>query len=113
MKYPASHAERRCAQCRGPMVMLSRKFSAPNSKDLAQWAKVKFLIEHGFRFYSVYEPHESGGMVRVAYPKTLREAEGFVVRYQAEAKRQMPNHAFNPDALARAGYIKHVGPNEF
>lgn len=82
--------------------MLSRKFSAPDSKDLAQWAKVKFLIEHGFRFYSVYEPHQGGGMIRVDYPKTLSEAEDFVVRFSAESKRQLPNHSFNSDALAHA-----------
>ena len=83
--------------------MLSRKFSAPKSKDLDQWAKVKFLVEHGFRFYSVYEPHESGGRIRVEYPKTLREADAFVKRFQSEARRQMPNHSFNADALTRAG----------
>jgi hypothetical protein len=83
--------------------MLSRKFSAPKSKDLAQWAMVKFLVDHGFRFYPVYEPSECGGMVRVAYPKTLREAEEFVVRYSSQSRRLLPSHLFNPDALKRAG----------
>ena len=84
------------------MVMLSRKFSAPRSKDVAQWAIVQFVVNHGFRYYSVYEPSECGGMVRVAYPKTLREAAEFVVRYSAEARRQNPNHSFTPDASKSA-----------
>jgi len=61
--------------------------SAPKSKDLAQWAKVRFLVEHGFRFHTVYALHESGGKIRVEYPKTLREAEEFVERFSAEARR--------------------------
>ena len=58
--------------------MLSRKFSAPRSSDLAQWKKVQFLVEQGFRFYSVYEPLVTGGMQRVRYPATLSEAREFV-----------------------------------
>lgn len=76
-KYPAATDGRYCPQCRSTMVMLSRKFSAPRSKDKAQWEKVRFLIEHGFRFYAVYEPL-CGGMNTVRYPATLDEAKKFV-----------------------------------
>jgi hypothetical protein len=64
------------------MIMLSRKFSAPASRDKKQWEKVQFLVEHGFKFYSVYELLSDGVYQRVRYPETLQEAKEFVVRYQ-------------------------------
>lgn len=72
------------------MVMLSRKFSAPKCKDLAQWAKVRFLVEHGFRFYPVYDPR-AGGILTVKYPNTLEEAKWFVQRYTSQQARQCAN----------------------
>ena len=63
------------------MTMLSRKFSAPASRDKQQWQKVQYLVEHGFRFYPVYEPLPSGGQQRVKYPETLQEAKEFVARH--------------------------------
>lgn len=59
------------------MTQLSRKFKAPKRSDAAQWKKVQFLVEHGFRFYTVYELTEHGAN-RIAYPKTLEEAREFV-----------------------------------
>ena len=82
-KYPVTTSERHCPQCGGVMVMLSRKFSAPRCKDLVQWEKVRFLIEHGFRFYSVYEP-SCEGMIAVRYPATLAEAKTFVQRFSPQ-----------------------------
>jgi hypothetical protein len=58
------------------MEMLSRKFSAPKSKDVAQWQKVQFLVAHGFRFQPAYR---IGGDSQTAqYPATLEEARTFV-----------------------------------
>lgn len=62
--------------------MLSRKFSAPKTNDQQQWLKVQYLVENGFRFYSVYEPTPSGGRQRVKYPETLQEAVDFVIRFK-------------------------------
>jgi hypothetical protein len=76
-KKPVSPSVRTCSTCTGTLTQLSRKFKAPKTSDLAQWAKVKFLIEHGFLFYSVYE-RVGISEVRVAYPKTLQEARDFV-----------------------------------
>lgn len=78
-KYPAREAPRICPQCGKQTERLSRKFSAPTSKNIAQWKKVQYLVEHGFRFYSVYERPELGG-ARVQYPSTLVEAKAFVDR---------------------------------
>ncbi len=81
-KQPVSSTLRKCPSCRQPMIMLSRKFSAPASRDKKQWEKVQFLVEHGFKFYSVYELLSDGVYQRVRYPETLQEAKEFVVRYQ-------------------------------
>jgi len=67
------------------MEMLSRKFSAPKSADVAQWKKVQFLVKHGFRFYSVYRNVASGTKQSVRYPTTLEEAKGFVVAFRDQA----------------------------
>lgn len=83
-KYPPVSGARVCPQCQRPMEMLSRKFSAPKSKDLDQWAKVEYLVSRGFRFYTAYVPHESGGRIAVKYPDTLKEAEDFVARVGAQ-----------------------------
>lgn len=76
-KKPARSEPRLCPQCAGALTRLSRKFKAPKSSDLPQWEKVKFLVEHGFLFYSVYE-RIGVGEVRVPYPRTLEEAREFV-----------------------------------
>jgi hypothetical protein len=64
---------RKCPQCGGSAVLLSRKFKAPPKGNIAQWEKVRFLVEHGFLFQSVGAP----------YPRTLRAAREFVKRHGA------------------------------
>jgi hypothetical protein len=66
------------------MFQLSRKFKAPRAADAAQWAKVEFLVAHGFSFYSVYE-RIGVGERRVQYPETLAEAREFVKGRKREA----------------------------
>ena len=94
-KLPASASSRICPQCRKPMEMLSRKFAAPKSKDVAQWQKVRFLVEHGFRFYSVYEQTEDGGKRVVRYPVTLEEARLFVQTYGSQYQTQKAPHSMS------------------
>lgn len=97
-KLPVALHDRHCPQCAGTMIMLSRKFSAPKCKDLAQRAKVRFLIERGFRFYPVYDPC-AGGMLTAKYPDTLEEAKNFVQRYASKREQQCakpPPPAFDP-----------------
>lgn len=84
-KKPSTDEARVCPDCGGNLIELSRKFSAPKSSDTKQWQKVQFLVEHGFLFQSVYEQREDGGHYKVAYPKTIKEAEEFVVLYKSQA----------------------------
>lgn len=66
-----------CPQCAGPAVRLSRKFKPPARTDTAQWAKVKALVDAGFRFESMH------GYAQ--YPATLGEVDAFLRKYGNEA----------------------------
>jgi hypothetical protein len=66
------------------MIALNRKFSPPRSSDVDQWKKIEFLIEHGFRFQSVYEIINGGGAIRIKYPKTLAEAKELVEKLKSK-----------------------------
>lgn len=72
--------ERTCPHCGGPAHNLGRHFKAPAADDRAQWAKVRFLVEHGFPFQHVYDP--AHGRRPVPYPETLKEARAFVQQYR-------------------------------
>jgi hypothetical protein len=65
--------------------MVDQKFAAPKMADVAQWQKVRYLIDHGFFFQSVYIPIGPGVSLRVKYPKTLAEAKRFVIEHQVQA----------------------------
>ena len=72
--------ERECPHCGGSAIRLSRQFKAPPSSDLAQWRKVKSLVDAGFTFASIYE-WRGDRHVRVRYPDTMREVSEFIRRY--------------------------------
>jgi hypothetical protein len=71
---PPADVPRKCPDCGGPTVQLSRKFKAPRKDDLAAWRVVEYLVRCGFTYRPIYL--ESGELV--AFPGTLREAESFV-----------------------------------
>jgi len=75
-----------CPECGEAAVNLGRHFKAPRRSDARQWAKVRFLVEHGFRFQKI----RTGPSHRdtVPYPNTLEEAKGFVIKYQRHAFSQ-------------------------
>lgn len=68
---------RKCPDCGGATVRLSRKFKAPKRGDLQAWRVVAYVVRSGFRYQPIYL--ENGELV--AYPRTLREAEAFVRRH--------------------------------
>lgn len=76
-----------CPECGGALIEVSRKFSAPKSTDKPQWEKVRFLVEKGFIFQPVYERREDNGNHKVPYPKTLKEAHEFVVKFKDQAAK--------------------------
>jgi hypothetical protein len=68
---------RPCPLCGQPAAWVNRKFKAPKATDVAQWEKVRLLIEHGFLFHSF----------GVRYPETLEEARTWVKQWSANAIR--------------------------
>ncbi len=82
-KFPARAATRVCPQCKGPMVRLSRKFSAPKSSDIDQWQKVHYLVENGFLFYPIQEMIAPNASIRAEYPRTLSEAKLFIEKFRS------------------------------
>lgn len=69
-----------CPQCAGPAFNLGRHFKPPKKDDTAQWEKVRFLFEHGFRFQKIRTG--PGHHDTVPYPKTMKEAKTFVEKYR-------------------------------
>ena len=61
-----------CPECGGDSFNCGRHFKAPKQADVRQWEKIKYLLEHGFRFQKIGVP----------YPETLKEAKEFVIKYR-------------------------------
>ena len=72
-----------CPDCGGVAHNFGRHFKAPKKTDQKQWEKVHFLFEHGFRFQKVRVKRNS--TESVPYPKTMKEAKEFVVKYKEYA----------------------------
>ena len=87
---PHSKLVRVCPQCAAPMVILGRKFHTPRLNDREQWKKVELLVNHGFRFESVYRATEFGGKVAVPYPRRLSEVPTFVAEFRGQALQPEP-----------------------
>ena len=63
---------------------MDMRFRPPKKSDDRQWAKVRFLVEHGFFFQRVYLK-DGAIWYREAYPKNMNEAKEFVVRFKDQA----------------------------
>jgi len=84
MKYDPEVFYRKCPRCGDWALDLGRNFKPPKSSDKAQWAKVEFLVQHGFVFQKIYREAD-GGFLQVRYPETLAEAKEFVEHYADQA----------------------------
>jgi predicted RNA-binding Zn-ribbon protein involved in translation (DUF1610 family) len=71
-------ADKKCPNCGGVAIGLSRKFKPPLRSDAAQWKKVEYLVAHGFRFFSQRDLRTGA---TTPYPATLAEARIFVRRF--------------------------------
>jgi hypothetical protein len=72
-----------CPECGGSSYNVGRHFKPPNKSDKQQWEKVAYLLEHGFHFQKIHD-QEHGGQ-NVPYPKTLKDAKEFVLKYKRYA----------------------------
>jgi hypothetical protein len=68
--------------CGGPAEEVHCRFKAPPASKIAQWKKVRYLIEHGFRFQTLGADGKN-----VRYPATLKEAEVWVKNWAHRAIR--------------------------
>src|SRR5215210_4442370 len=68
-----------CPLCGKPALVLHPNFKPPRASNSKQWDKVRYLVEHGFRFKPIWDPEAEKA---VPYPKTLREAIAWVARWK-------------------------------
>lgn len=76
----------KCPVCENDTINLGRNFKPPKKTDSSQWAKVKYLVDHGFVFQKVRL--ERNSYESVPYPKTLSEAKEFVIKYRKWAVKR-------------------------
>ena len=69
--------------------MLDRKFKPPPRDDLAAWSVVRRLVAAGFRYSSIYEADERGGMTLVPnpYPTRAADVDAFITRFRRHRRR--------------------------
>ena len=72
-----------CPDCSGKAYNFGRHFKAPKKSDKKQWAKIRYLFEHGFRFQKIRLNKNS--FESVPYPETLSQAKEFVKKYKDHA----------------------------
>jgi hypothetical protein len=71
---------KRCPHCGKDCILLSRNFKAPRMGDKAQWGKVEFLVNQGFRFFS----HPLGSDGCHVPLDTMEQAKEFISNYRKE-----------------------------
>ena len=91
----------KCPICKQRTIVLHENFKAPRSNNHKQWAKVRLLVESGFRFRPIWD-EEAGE--RIPYPETLRDAVDWVKRWKyLAATRGGPSVAEPSDGADRSG----------
>lgn len=70
---------RPCPVCGKPAIGLHPNFKAPRATNVKQWAKVRLLVENGFRFRPIWDPVKSAP---IPYPETLRDAGPWIALYK-------------------------------
>jgi predicted RNA-binding Zn-ribbon protein involved in translation (DUF1610 family) len=78
-----NHQTNPCPGCGNELITLHSRFKVPRASDVKQWEKVRYLVQHGFRFRPIWD--ESAGKV-VKYPATLREAIEWVEKWKSLAE---------------------------
>ena len=73
----------KCPECGGDAHNFGRHFKSPKKMDKKQWAKIRFLFEHGFRFQKIRP--DSCAEESIPYPKSSEEAKEFIVKYKQYA----------------------------
>lgn len=75
---------RKCPHCGGQALRMDVRFRSPKISDDKQWAKVRYLAEHGFVYQKVYRKN-GDAWSREAYPDNLEQAREFVRQFSDQA----------------------------
>jgi len=70
-----------CPECGQLSYNYGRHFKPPKKSDKKQWAKVRFLFEHGFRYQKIRNNPDDYYETE-PYPDTLQQAKEFVIKFQ-------------------------------
>ncbi|MBW4533462.1 MAG: hypothetical protein KME09_05945 [Pleurocapsa minor HA4230-MV1] len=76
----------KCPNCGDNAHNFGRHFKAPKSTDKKQWEKIRFLFDNGFIFQKIRIGSSHHDIV--TYPKTLKDAKNFVIKYKKYALNQ-------------------------
>lgn len=71
-----------CPECGDRTIRYDHKFRVPKKSDDSEWKKIEFLRDHGFYFQRVYDIIEQAVYRYAFYPKDLKEAKEFVIKYK-------------------------------
>ena len=100
---------RPCPVCGKPATGLHPDFKPPRTSNVKQWAKVRLLVEAGFRFRPIWDAEKEKS---IPYPETLRDAGPWIERFKnlpvtrggpAVAE---PNAAMDRGRATRAGKVR-------
>jgi hypothetical protein len=73
---------KKCPDCGGVTVGLSRNFKAPPRRSHAEWKVVEYLVAHGIRYFPIYDK-VTRHRIHDPYPRTMRAAQKLVRGYVA------------------------------
>ncbi|MDB3887381.1 hypothetical protein N9344_00345 [bacterium] len=74
--------ESKCPECGNMMTLMTHRFRPPKKSDEKAWEVVKFLVKEGFPYQHIYDDDTTPPYV--SYPKTLKTAKEFVIKYKKQ-----------------------------
>lgn len=75
------------------MILLPHRFRPPKKSDEKGWELVRFLVNNGFPFQHVYQEGVNEYFSKtsdnyIPYPKNLKEAKEFIIKYKNQALKK-------------------------
>jgi len=69
----------KCSDCENETIAVNQKFKPPKKSEIKKWEVVKYLIENGFDYSSVYSEREKGHFQTIGkLPENMRAAKELV-----------------------------------
>ena len=88
------HTPEKCPECGSQYISFTHRFKPPKKDDINAWKVVTFLYNHGFVYQHIYEDMSNSRDLDqnrdyVTYPSSITDAKEFVVKYGAQAKKEL------------------------